>query len=344
MKTARDNKQFCAAILTNLSKAFDCICHDLLIAKLNAYGVDRNALKLVYDYLSDRSQKTKVGSSFSDYLDIIYGVPQGSILGPLLFNIDLCDLFFEDYSSDFANYADDTTPYECGPTLNEVMNNLEITTEKMFEWFSFNNLKANASKCHLFLSPYQPFPVNIKGSIIESSNCEKLLGIYIDSNFSFEYHINRICRKASQKLHALSRIAKFISENKKRMLFKSFIISQFNYCLIVWMCDGRGLNTKINNMHERALRIVYQDKKSSFETLLKRDKSTSTHVKKLRHLATQYGIVSVSNLVAKLWDLLPREIKNSSSITDFINRIRKWTPEKCPCKLCQTYIKNVGYI
>ena len=130
------------------------------------------------------------------------------MLGPLLFNIDCCDLFFEDYSSDFADFADDTTPYECGPTLNEVMNNLETTTEKMFEWFSFNNLKANASKCHLFLSPYQPVPVNIKGSIIESSNCEKLLGIYIDSNFSFEYHINRICRKASQKLHALSWIAK----------------------------------------------------------------------------------------------------------------------------------------
>ena len=152
--------------------------------------------------------------------------------------------FFEDYSSDFANFADDTTPYECGPTLNEVMNNLETTTEKMFEWFSFNNLKANASKCHLFLSPYQPVPVNIKGSIIESSNCEKLLGIYIDSNFSFEYHINRICRKASQKLHAWSRIAKYISEDKKRMLFKSFIISQFNYCSIVWMCHGRGLNNK----------------------------------------------------------------------------------------------------
>ena len=127
MKSARDNKKFCAAILTDLSKAFGCICHDLLIAKLNAYGVDRNALKLIYDYLSDRSQKTKVGSSFSAYLDIIYGVPQGSILGPLLFNIDLCDLFFEDYSSDFA---DDTTPYGCGPTLNEVLNNLEITTGK----------------------------------------------------------------------------------------------------------------------------------------------------------------------------------------------------------------------
>ena len=132
MKITCNRKGFCAAVLKDLSKAFDCICHDLLIAKLNAYGLERNALKLAYDYLSNRSQKTKVGSSFSTYLDIAYGVPQGSILGPLLFNIDLCDLFFENYSSDFANFADDTTPYECGHSFNEVINNLEATTENFF--------------------------------------------------------------------------------------------------------------------------------------------------------------------------------------------------------------------
>ena len=373
MKIAGDNKEFCAAILTDLSKTFDCICHDL-IAELNAYGFDRNALKLIYVY-ADRSQKTKVGFSFSAYLDITYGVPQGPILRSLLFNIDLRDLFFEDYSSDFANFADDTTPYECGPTLNEVMNNLETTTEKMYEWFSFNNLKANISKCHLLLSPYQPIPVNIKGSITENSICENLLGIHIDSNFSFEYYINRICRKASQKLHALFRVAKYNSEDKERMLFKSFIISQFNLRPTVSMCHRRGLNNKINNIHERALRIFYQDKKSSFETLLKRDKSTSIHVKNLKHLATelfkvkndlfpeimkevfvfqenetydlrrgnhlarkniqttQYEVENVSNLGVKLWNLLPREIKNSFSLTVFKNKIRKWNPEKCPCKL-----------
>ena len=172
-------------------------------------------------------------------------------------------MFFEDYNSDFEIFADGTTPYGCGPTLIEIMNNLEITAEKMFEWFSFNNLKANASKCDFFLSPYYPIPVNIQGSIIESSNCEKLLGICIDSNFSFEYRINTICCKASQKLYAWSRIAKYITEDKKRVLFKSFIISQFSYCLIVWICHGRGSNNKINNIHERALRIVYQDKKSN---------------------------------------------------------------------------------
>ena len=112
---------------------------------------------------------------------------------------------------------------ECRPTLNKVMNNLEITTENFFEWFSFNNLKADASKCHFFISSYQPVPVNFRGSIIESSNCKKLIVLYIDNNFSFKYYI-RISRKASQKLHAFSRISKYISEDRKRMLFKFFFI------------------------------------------------------------------------------------------------------------------------
>ena len=115
----------------------------------------------------------------------------------------------------------------------------------------------------------------------------KLLGVNIDSTFSFEYHVNRICRRASQNLHALSRTGKYTSADKKGMLFKSFIISQFNYFPIVWICHGRGVNNKINNIHERALSIFYLDKKSSFKTLLKRDKSRSTYMKNLQYLATE---------------------------------------------------------
>ena len=222
MKITRDGKRFCAAFLKKLSKTSVCICHDLLIAKLNAYGLKQNALKRIYDYLRNRSQETKVSSSFSTYLDIVYSVCQGSVLGPLLSNIDLCDWFFENYSSEFANFA---TPYECGNSFKEVINNIETTTEKVLEWFSFNNLKANTSKCYLFISPYELVSLNIRGSTIESSSCEKLSGIFIDCKFTFEYHINIICHKTSQKLHALSRISKCISGDKKCLLFKSFINS-----------------------------------------------------------------------------------------------------------------------
>ena len=115
--------------------------------------------------------------------------------------------------------------------------------------------------------------------------------VTIDSNFTFEEHINNLCRKSSQKIHALPRISHYLSPNKKRILLKTFVTSQFNYCPLVWMCHSRILNNRINNIHLRALRIVYQDKKSSFEELLQKDNSVSVHLKILQYLATEIFIV-----------------------------------------------------
>ena len=106
-KAAVDNKKKFGALLTDLSKAFDCLPHDLLLAKLNANGFSLSALKLLQSYLSNRNQRTKINSEFSSWEKILFGVPQGSILGPLSFNIFLCDLFFIMNFVDFASYADD---------------------------------------------------------------------------------------------------------------------------------------------------------------------------------------------------------------------------------------------
>ena len=113
-KEAIDRGNQFGALLTDLSKAFDCIDHKLLIAKLSEYGVSSSALNVISSYLKHRTQRTKINDCFSTRSNIEYGVPQGSILGPLLFNINMIDLFYECEENDIANYADDTTPYSFG--------------------------------------------------------------------------------------------------------------------------------------------------------------------------------------------------------------------------------------
>ena len=106
-----DKRGFAGLLLTDLSKAFDCIDHELLIAKLHAYGFNIKSLELIHSYLYDRIQRVKINSSFSHWSNIESGIPQGSIKITLLFNIYICDLFFEMTEIDIANYADETTPY-----------------------------------------------------------------------------------------------------------------------------------------------------------------------------------------------------------------------------------------
>ena len=116
---------------------------------------------------------------------------------------------------------------------------------------------------------------------------ETLLGVSIDSGLNYENHISNICSKVSKKLNTLGRIAGYITLEKRRMLFKAFIESQFNYCSLIWMLHSRTMNNKINHLHERSLRIVYSDQSSTFEELLERDKTFSIHHKNVQSLAIE---------------------------------------------------------
>ena len=126
IRKTRDNHGVFAAVMTDLSKTFDCISHELLIAKLNAYGSDETSLKVIISYLKTRMQTTKVGSSFSELVNIIYSVPQGSILGPVLFIIYICDLFIVNKEVSFSSYADDATPFTTGMSFEQIIPELEI--------------------------------------------------------------------------------------------------------------------------------------------------------------------------------------------------------------------------
>ena len=173
-RRALDKKQSAGLLTTDLSKAFDCIRHDLLIAKLHAYGVSIKSIRYIYDYLSNRKQRVRIKTSYSEWTDIKYGVPQGSILGPLLFNVYLRDLFMFTEGYDMVNYADDNTAYVCEGHMNKIILTLEGAASKLFLWISQNDLKANPDKSHLLLSNNEDRIIYIQSEVIEnakSKNC-----------------------------------------------------------------------------------------------------------------------------------------------------------------------------
>ena len=205
-KRVVDSGQMYGALLIDLSKAFDCLDHELLIAKLNAYGFSLPALKLVHDYLSNTKQRTMVNRTYSPCLEIVSGVPQGSILGPLLFNIFLADLFFILNDIYIAGYTDNNTPYVIADDINDVIASLEKAKKALFEWFENNVLKSNADKCHLLVSSSDAVSTRVSEYDIKNSECEKLLVVKFYNKLTFEKHITDICRKASRKNYALARI------------------------------------------------------------------------------------------------------------------------------------------
>ena len=153
IKSALD-KGLCAGILLpDLSKAFDCISHDLLLAKLHVYGFSKQSLNLVSNYLCDRIQRTKIGEKYSTWRNVIYGVPQGSILGPLLFNIYINDLFLFSQHFNMTNYADDCPPYEFSGSIDDVILKLQNDSLCLLEWYESNYLKPNPDKWGIII-PY----------------------------------------------------------------------------------------------------------------------------------------------------------------------------------------------
>ena len=384
-KRAVDNGKPFRLLLTDLSKVFDGLSHELLLAKLHAYGFSFAALRLIHSYLTNRKQRTKVNSSYSSWEEILFGVPQGSILGPLLFNVFLCDMFFVMNDFDFASYADGNTPYVSTDSIEVVIRILENDSIKLFKWFSDNMMKVNKDKCHLIVSSNEHVSMKLDNIEIENSYCERLLGIKIDSKLNFKEHLNGITKKASRKINALSRIVPYMNIGKRRLLMNSFFVSQFNYSLLVWMCHHRSVNNKINRLYERYLRIVSSDSVSSFEDLLDKDRSVSMHVKNIKTLGIEmfkisnkltiplrneifvkrnnaynprkpsefvrpkvesvfHGTESISYLGPQIWNMIPLEMKNLTTISAFKREIKNWKLENCPCRLWQPYIQNVGFI
>ena len=164
---------------------------------------------------------------------IIAGIPQGSILGLLLFNILINDLFIYVSNLYLSNFADDNTLYAFGYNMEEINNTLRFNFDLVSKWFE--DMILNADKCHFMClgedTETETFIFN--NFIFNKSNEDKILGITIDKKLTFKSHIEILCRKANQKVEALLRLLNHLSDSQKRLIFNSIIKSQFNYCPLI---------------------------------------------------------------------------------------------------------------
>ena len=200
-------------------------------------------------------------------------MPQGA----LLFTIYINDLFYFIDNASIANYADDNTLYLTNESLEILISNLEIGINTLNNWFKSNYLSSNDDKNKLLVTNSNPVSAKVGNEVIKSSIIVKLLGITLDSKLT--------CKKISNKIHALGRVAKYMDSKKIKLIMQTFIENEFNYCPLIWMMHNRTLNNKINKLHERALRIALDDI-SSYSDLLVKSESYTIQERNLQKLAT----------------------------------------------------------
>lgn len=291
LRHSLDNNEHVGCILMDLSKAFDSLNHELLIAKLEAYGVSLSACTYIKSYLSGRKQRVKINDVYSSWKEMKEGVPQGSILGPLLFNIFINDLFLcLDNNIKLYNYADDNTLVFSNKDKTIMKSTLENASKQAIRWFHDNKMQVNPKKFQaLYLStkPDKNLTFCIDNCSLKPDSTVKLLGLYFDEQLNFQQHTLQICKKAAKQVNALSRLSHLLDFKSKMKIFNCFIQANFNYCPVVYNSFTKQNTKLMEKLQERALRFVLNDISSHYTEILKQSKKSSFAMSQLRKIAEQ---------------------------------------------------------
>ena len=272
-RASLNNKDHCTAIAEDVSKAFDSISHSLLISKLKAYGFTESTVNLIRSYLCDRLQRVKIGNTYSDWKTVQHGVPQGSILVPLLFNLFINDLTYSVDDAKLRLYADDTTLNLSHPNQDVLESRIQSKFDVLQSWFRCNYFSINESKTKVLPLGDNPPPYELfadrTGPPLEVVRDMQLLGLTIDSSLSFKAHIKYVCKKVNVKVSALRRVRKFVPSEVMVNIYKAFILLHLEYCAPVFAGLSSGLSNKLELTNQYAIRtLLNMAKSTSYSDLL----------------------------------------------------------------------------
>lgn len=257
---ALDKKKYVVAVFFDISKAFDSIDHKVLLFKLEKMGIRGKALDLIRSYLTNRQQFVKIGDVLSEIAEILFGVPQGSCLGPLLFVLMLYDLKFIETKSSIIKYADDIVLILVCDQLDEIPTAIKKDIDKIRHYYASNGLKLNANKSKYMtfgFTGYKHLDEYMNGNGIEKVESVKYLGVIVDSNLRMNGHTNHLVKKISQSMNAMNTIKKYLPTYSLMQFYNAFIGSHL-FCNGFLMC--RMNVTDINRLQiiqNKALKTAF---------------------------------------------------------------------------------------
>lgn len=359
-----DQKHIALGIFIDLKKAFDTVSHDLLLKKLEHIGVTGVAYKIIKSYLLNRKQVVKIGNYQSKPKPITYGVPQGSILGPLLFLIYINNLGDIGLRGDITLYADDTCLFYFGHSIKTLISDAQNDLDLLHKWFQYNLLTINISKTnHIIfkaknkkITEFEPLTIN--NQIIKRSHCEKYLGLLLDDNLSWKPQIKKIKSKLTSITGTLRGIAQCFPHKIRYLIYNSLVKPHIDYLIEIWGAAAKSNIDSIQRAQNKVVKVLFNydyltpTKKVYAETkllninqtyvyftcilirkILTRDIHTQISFTKksqfqriklrnandlmLRAPRTNYGKRNLMYEGAKLYNKLPKDIKESQSIQSF---------------------------
>ena len=262
-----EQKKFSSSVFLDFAKAFDAVNHDILLQKLEYYGIRGVALGLFKNYLQNRPQIVKVGGEISNQLIIKCGVPQGSVLGPLLFLIYINDIYKSSDILQFHLFADDTSIFYSHKNLKNVEMTLNNELIKVSKWLIANKLTLNVSKSNfvIFHPPQKKIHTNITLYIsdekLEEKQFTKYLGVLIDKHLTWKQHIHYVNLKISRGIGLSAKLRHFVPKNTLRTLYYAFIQPNVDYGLLNWGCANKTALNPIRLSIKKAVRIMAFEEK-----------------------------------------------------------------------------------
>ncbi|MES9882038.1 MAG: reverse transcriptase family protein, partial [Sedimenticola sp.] len=312
-------------ILVDFRKAFDLVDHKILLEKLKMYKCSEQCVKWFQSYLEQRSQIVSINGERSEGLSIQYGVPQGSILGPVLFLLFINDLplMLSETVKGTDLYADDTSIYDIQSDKFELQNNLQQALGKLGKWCKSNGMLLNTDKTKVMLLTTRQKRTSMADKTLElkydnidlhMTTGDKILGIHVDENLQWNDHFKLICKKVSTYLWLLSRIRPYLSIELRTLFYKAYIQPHFGYCSIVWGKSSCLNVAKITKLQRRACKLIlaeqYVDLNSSMQLLKILNFEESVFLQKAK---TMYKITNnlAPHYLCDLFEMRSNHVQNT---------------------------------